>query len=42
MRNLNETFKKDVTYDNIISHKKAWFNPLLKRSIFVKTRGGSN
>ena len=36
MRNLNEIFKKDVTYDNITSHKKAEFHPLFRRYIFGK------
>ena len=37
MRNLNEIFRKDVTYDNIQSHKKAGFHPLFRRYIFGKT-----
>ena len=28
LRNLNEIFRKDVTYDNIKSHKKAGLHPL--------------
>ena len=37
MRNLNEIFKKDVTYDNTKSHKKPDFHPLFRRYIFRKT-----
>ena len=28
LRNFNEIFRKDVTYDNIKSHKKPVFHPL--------------
>ena len=28
MRNLNEVLRKDVTYDNIKSHKKSGLDPL--------------
>ena len=28
MRNLNEVLRKDVTYDNIKSHKKPGLDPL--------------
>ena len=38
-RNSNEVFKKDVTYDNIKSHKKSWFYPLFRRYIFRKAKG---
>ena len=37
MRNVNEIFRKDVTYDNIKSHKKVGSHPLFKRYIFRKT-----
>ena len=40
--NFNETFRKDVTYDNIKSHKKPGIQPLSRRYIFGKTTGGSN
>ena len=40
MRNLNEIFGKDVTYDNIKSHKKEGFHPFFRRDIFGKTTGG--
>ena len=33
LRNLNEIFRKDVTYDNIKSHKKPGFHPLFRRHI---------
>ena len=42
MRNFNEIFRKDVTYDNIKSHKKTGFHSLFRRYIFGKTTGGSN
>ena len=42
VRNLNEIFRKDVTYDNIKSHKKPGFHPLFRGCIFGKTTGGSN
>ena len=38
-RNFNETFRKNVTYDNIKSHKKSEFHPLFRRYIFEKTTG---
>ena len=40
MRNFNGIFRKDVTYDNIKSYKKAGFHPLFRRYIFRKTTGG--
>ena len=41
LRNFNEIFRKDVTYDNIKSHKNPGFHPLFRRCIFRKTtRGG--
>ena len=39
MRNLNEMFRKDVTFDNVKSHKKGGFHPLFRRYIFGKTKG---
>ena len=39
LRNFNEIFRKDVTYDNIKSHKKPGFYPLFRRYIFQKTTG---
>ena len=33
-------FRKDVTYKNIKSHKKARFHPLFRGYIFGKTTGG--
>ena len=42
VRNLNEIFRKDLTYDNIKSHKKPGFHPLFRGCIFGKTTGGSN
>ena len=31
LRNFNEIFRKDVTYDNIKRHKKPGFRPLFRR-----------
>ena len=31
LRNFNEIFRKDVTYDNIKIHKKTGFYPLFRR-----------
>ena len=42
LRNFNEIFRKDLTYDNIKSHKKLAFNPLFRRYIFRKTTGELN
>ena len=36
MRNFNEIFMKDVTYDHIKSRKKARLYPLFRRYIFGK------
>ena len=41
MTNLNEIFRKDVTYDNIKSHKEPGLHTLSRRCIFGKTTGGS-
>ena len=38
--NFSETFSRDVTYDNIESHKKQGFYPLCERCIFRKTTVG--
>ena len=39
--NFNEIFMKDVTYDNIKSHKKSGTqNPLSEKCIFGKATGG--
>ena len=32
LRNFNEIFRKDVTYDNIERHKKPGFRHLLRRT----------
>ena len=40
LRNFNEIFRKDVTYDNIKSHKKPGFHPLFSRYIYRKTTRG--
>ena len=40
MLNLNEILRKDVTYDNIKSHKKSGTHPLSRRYIFGKAKGG--
>ena len=39
MRHFNEIFRKNVTYDNIWSHKKPGFQPLFRR-YFLKNRRG--
>ena len=31
LRNFNEIFRKDVTYDNTKRHKKPGFRPLFRR-----------
>ena len=41
MRNFNDIFRKDVTHDNIKSHKNPGFYPLFRRYNFKKTTGGS-
>ena len=41
LRNFNKIFKKDVTYDNIKSHKKnTGLRHLSKKNIFRKTKRG--
>ena len=40
LSNFNEIFRKDVTHDNIKSHKKPGLYPLSRRSSFGKTTGG--
>ena len=40
MRNFNEVFRKDVTYDNIKSHKKQGFPFSLKKFISEKITVG--
>ena len=35
LRNFNEIFSKDRTYDNIKSKKNPGFHPLFKRYIFT-------
>ena len=41
--NFNEIFRKDVTYDNVKSHKKTSASPSLWKMHFSKTtNGGSN
>ena len=40
LRHFSETFRKDVTYDNIKSHKKTGFHPLFRRYIFRKSTWG--
>ena len=39
-RNFNEILRKDATYDNVRSHKKAELHPVTRRYIFRKTTGG--
>ena len=38
LRNLNEIFMKNVTYDNIESHKKPAFHSLFRRYVFCLIR----
>ena len=40
LRNFNEIFRKDVTYDNIKSHKKPGLHPVPEKHIFGKITGG--
>ena len=42
MRNFNESFKRDVTYDNIRSHKKLGLHSFSKKLIFGKATGKPN
>ena len=37
LRNFKEIFRKDIAYNDIKSHKKPGFLPLLRRYIFGKT-----
>ena len=37
LRNFNEIFMKDVTYNNIISHKKAGIGSRYRKYSFGKT-----
>ena len=39
LRNFNEIFRKDVTYDNVKSHKKPGFHPLFKKDFLKNCRG---
>ena len=39
LRNFNEILRKDLTYDNIKSHKKPGFHPFFRGYIFRKTKG---
>ena len=41
LKNFNEIFREDATYDNIKSHKKAGLHPLFRRCSFRKTTGDS-
>ena len=40
LRNFNEIFKEDVTYNNIKSHKKPGLHPFSEKHIFGKITGG--
>ena len=40
LRNCNKNFMRDVTFDNIKSHKKPGLHTLSRRYIFGKTTGG--
>ena len=39
LNKFNENFRRDVTYNNIKSHKKARFHPNFRIYIFGKTKG---
>ena len=39
LRNINEIFRRDVTYDNIKSHKRAGPHHLSEKYLFEKTTG---
>ena len=39
-RNFNVLFRKDITYDNIKSHKKPGLHPFSEKIVFGKTRMG--
>ena len=41
LKNFNEIFREDVTYNNIKSHKKTELHPLFRRYSFGKTTGDS-
>ena len=38
--NFDDIFRKDVTYENIQSHKKAGLHLLSRKYMFGKTTGG--
>ena len=40
MKKFSETFRKDVTYDNIKSHIKPSLQPVSRRHIFGKAKAG--
>ena len=40
MMNLTEIFGKNVTYDNIRSHRKSGLHPLFRKHSFGKTTWG--
>ena len=43
LRNVNDIFRKDVTYDNNKNPKKTGLHPFSRKHIFGKTKvGGSN
>ena len=39
MRNFNEIFRKNMSYDNIKSYKKTGLNPLSRKYSLGKTTG---
>ena len=39
---FRKDFRKDVTYDNIKSHKKPGFHLFSEKNIFGKTTGGGD
>ena len=40
--NFDEIFRRDVTYDNLKSHKKQGFTLSLKNTFLEKLQGGLN
>ena len=42
MMNVNEIFRKNDTYDNIISQPKSRLHPLSRKHNFGKTTEGAN
>ena len=39
LRNVNAIFRKDMTYDNVKSHKKTGLQLFFEKHVFGKARG---